>query len=154
MERPRLLRYVRIAVTAFSLTACVLLVGLWVRSYWWSDHAYCPLPSSNMLVVNSWQGRLSSYAGEQPGAFPSGWGTMSRYVVNTAERNSRSRPSWGFDSDQRGREFLFPHWLPVLISAALAAAVNIRLRQFSLRTLLIATALVAVGLGMVVYLAR
>jgi hypothetical protein len=29
-----MLKYLRIAVTALCLTACVLLVALWVRSYW------------------------------------------------------------------------------------------------------------------------
>ena len=29
-----MLKYLRIAVTALSLTACVLLIALWVRSYW------------------------------------------------------------------------------------------------------------------------
>ena len=33
MERSRVTRYLRIAVTALSLTACVLLIALWVRSY-------------------------------------------------------------------------------------------------------------------------
>jgi hypothetical protein len=31
------LKYLRIAVTALSVTACVLLIALWVRSYWWVD---------------------------------------------------------------------------------------------------------------------
>jgi hypothetical protein len=44
-----------------------------------------------------------------------------------------------------------PHWLPLLVAAMLAAAPWFKWR-FSLRTLLIATALVAVGLGMVVVL--
>src|SRR5688572_8124346 len=37
MERARAFRYLRIAVTALSLTACVLLIALWVRSYTWLD---------------------------------------------------------------------------------------------------------------------
>jgi hypothetical protein len=39
-----MLHYLRIAVTALSLTACVVLVVLWVRSYWWID------------TVAEWQG--------------------------------------------------------------------------------------------------
>jgi hypothetical protein len=35
-----MLKYLRIAVTALGLTACVLLVALWVRSYWWVDAVY------------------------------------------------------------------------------------------------------------------
>jgi hypothetical protein len=34
-----MLKYLRIAVTALSLTACVLLIALWVRSYWNTDPA-------------------------------------------------------------------------------------------------------------------
>jgi hypothetical protein len=30
-----MLKYLRIAVTAVSLMACVLLVALWARRYWW-----------------------------------------------------------------------------------------------------------------------
>jgi hypothetical protein len=37
-----MLKYVRIAVTALSLTACVLLVALWVRSYWHFDYPEGP----------------------------------------------------------------------------------------------------------------
>jgi hypothetical protein len=33
MERSRVTRYIRIAISAMSLTACVLLIALWVRSY-------------------------------------------------------------------------------------------------------------------------
>jgi hypothetical protein len=32
-----LLKYLRIAVTALSLTACVLLIALWMRSFWVTD---------------------------------------------------------------------------------------------------------------------
>ena len=32
-----MLKYLRIAVTALSLAASVLLIALWVRSYWWRD---------------------------------------------------------------------------------------------------------------------
>jgi hypothetical protein len=37
MDRPRLLRRLRIAVTLLGLTASVLLIVLWVRSYFTDD---------------------------------------------------------------------------------------------------------------------
>jgi hypothetical protein len=44
----------------------------------------------------------------------------------------------------------FPHWLPVLLTGALAIALGIRhAYRFSLRSLLLATTLVAVVLGLV-----
>src|SRR3990172_7220509 len=33
----RFLQYLRIAFSATCLIACVLLIALWVRSYWWWD---------------------------------------------------------------------------------------------------------------------
>ena len=51
------------------------------------------------------------------------------------------------------RSVLIPYWLPVLISGVFAATPWIKWsRGFSLRTLLIGTTLVAVGLGLVVAL--
>jgi hypothetical protein len=46
-----------------------------------------------------------------------------------------------------------PYWFPVLISGVLAAVPWIRWR-FSLRTLLIATTIIAVVLGLIVWLRR
>src|SRR4051794_21664600 len=37
MNRPRLLRGLRITWTAICGIACILLIGLWVRSYWWIE---------------------------------------------------------------------------------------------------------------------
>src|SRR5688572_13455006 len=36
-----MLKYLRIAVTALSLTACLLLIALWVRSYSYGDGVCC-----------------------------------------------------------------------------------------------------------------
>jgi hypothetical protein len=66
---------------------------------------------------------------------------------------TRPTPSFGF----HGSSFQLPHWPIVIFTAAIFATLLIlRNRQlsFSLRTLLIATALVAVGLGLVVAAGR
>ena len=63
----------------------------------------------------------------------------------------------GFGSGQElfGPFIDIPQWFPVLLFATLATAPWIRWsKRFSLRTLLIATTLVAVVLGLVVYAAR
>jgi hypothetical protein len=64
--------------------------------------------------------------------------------------------TWSFDSSRDGFRITFPHRLPIAVFALLAAAPWIRQlnRQFSLRTLLIATTLVAVVLGLAVWAAR
>jgi hypothetical protein len=65
-------------------------------------------------------------------------------------------PVWGFGSSRAGkniRMFFLPYWFPFLLGATLAAAPWIKWR-FSLRTLLIATTLVAFLLGLICYAAR
>src|SRR5687768_235419 len=49
-------RKLRIAVTVLSLTACVLLIGLWVRSYYsvFRLHAF-----DRKVQIVSWQGLLT-----------------------------------------------------------------------------------------------
>jgi hypothetical protein len=46
--------YLRIAVTALSLTACVLLIALWAQSYWVSDG----FASANSWAVGTLRGEL------------------------------------------------------------------------------------------------
>src|SRR5687768_11154778 len=55
---PAMLKYVRIAVTVLSLTACVLLIVLWVRSYfvWHSPHG--PVLGTWTVQINSLKGYL------------------------------------------------------------------------------------------------
>jgi hypothetical protein len=48
---------------------------------------------------------------------------------------------------------MFPHWIVVIVSGAVAIMPWLRWR-FSLRTLLIATTVVAVVLGLIVYVSR
>ena len=64
---------------------------------------------------------------------------------------------WGSQSDPIGQyDFaVFPFWFVTLLAAALCVASwPPRLWRFSIRTLLIATTLVAVVLGLAVYVAR
>ena len=60
---------------------------------------------------------------------------------------------WGFGTGRlaNGWAMAFPHWCPVVISGAIAVACGIRRSwRFSLRTLLVATTVVAIVLGLVV----
>jgi hypothetical protein len=45
-----MLRYLRIAVTVLSLTACVLLIALWVRSFFGHDFVFKRLTTREMTV--------------------------------------------------------------------------------------------------------
>jgi hypothetical protein len=151
MERPRVTKYVRISVTAVSLTVCVLLVALWVRSYWKLD------------VVPVWNGiAVVSVAGAV--GIESNQNHVERLTHSTADFIAEVKSEWPSrlwgtfraSISPPYKYFVIPYWFATLLTAALAvlsSGIYYR-RRFSLRTLLIATTLVAVGLGMVVYLAR
>jgi phosphotransferase system glucose/maltose/N-acetylglucosamine-specific IIC component len=133
-----MLKYLRIAVTALSLTTCVLLCALWVRSYYRLD-TMMAWPSH---TVSSIRGRIFIDARfihvESSGAQNVFWfyaGTSIPIDDGAA-----------FKSQTAGT----PIWLLALVAATLAAVSCARFsKRYSLRTLLIAITLVAVGLGII-----
>jgi hypothetical protein len=150
-------RKLRIAWSAACSLVCALLVVLWARSYWAVDEVHCPLKSPAMLIVHSFEGRLSLYAGERipyrSGWFPSGWGRDSTSIRDVAPTRT-PQTSWAFHSDIYGQYVTFPHWLPTFALGAIALLCSACLpERFSLRTLLIATTLVAMALGLAVWAA-
>jgi hypothetical protein len=159
-----MLKYLRIAVTVLSLMACVLLIGLWVRSHTWGDRFMIPTANHTRLFgVSSYRGWLTIGRGMMdPKSFPK-WTVHSNAVAATEEayasmardgvKFTRPTPRFGF----HGSYFQMPHWPIVVLTGALAAILCIRGERrikFSLRTLLIGTTLVAVVLGVIVYAAR
>jgi len=157
-----MLKSLRIAVTALSLTACVLLIALWVRSYSWCD-IFEKRTASTLVQVDSRTGRLTFWQFIPPKNLPpkdilDGM-SIGRFYWRYPIVNAPRRPYWyqasildfGRFGGGTERVTFIPYWFPVLISAACAALPWIhRSRRFSLRTLLIATTLVAVVLGIIV----
>ena len=165
MERSRVPRYIRISVTALSLTACVLVVALWVRSYGQYDWLGglilnprgdefqvkygCLIESANGAVVVVYAGNLraslmllATSAGSSPA------------LTNPRVTGDEGESAWnGFRAKIYPSTGMFrassPHWFLALFAGTAAAAPWIKWR-FSLRTLLIATTLVAVGLAIIV----
>jgi hypothetical protein len=135
-----MLKYLRIAVTALSLTACLLLVALWVRSYWWVDAVYI----AHTYSAGSMQGDMY--------VMPGIYNSTPAHVVEHDIGPIHTRSIWNADAKTvfqiDGR--VVPVWILVLSLAALALLPWLRWR-FSLRTLLIVTTLVAVGLGIMIY---
>ena len=159
-----MLKYLRIAVTALSFTACVLLVVLWVRSYYFRDATILD-SSKGWLHFVSMHGRVSCSQGIQPTGMD--WSGRPLLLRRFTEPNTSARlpkdmrppfaASLRFDWKQHtdGVEIVVPYWSLVLVCIGITATVGFgRGLQFSLRTLLIATTLIAVGLGTVIYLAR
>jgi hypothetical protein len=130
----------------------VLLIVLWVRSYWWVD------------VVSGYHSKLLVFGlGSERGNVGCEWMSNLTSIFQVTEWRARSYPpgnehitQFVYHYTPQGATIIgMPSWILVVTFVALAAAPWIRWsNRFSLRTLLIATTLVAVVLGAIVYAAR
>jgi hypothetical protein len=148
----RFLRYLRIAFSATCAIACVLLIVLWARSYWWSDGFKGPV-LGRYTMGESWEGQL--FASVLP-AGPATEFQFDSYALSDIEGPIVPEHVFFVGREGAAVGVFVPHWFSVSLSATLAVLLWIHKlkRRFSLRTLLIATTLVAVVLGLVVYVTR
>jgi hypothetical protein len=150
-------RKLRIAWSVCWGLAAVLLIVLWVRSYWWVD--WIDAHNAHVRIMcGSVRGEVAF--GAQPYSTPFR-GPAPRWQYGSYEPDYKEEfpsPSlFGFAlvSDSGGSGCFLPNWALILGMAASAAAPWIHWsKRFSLRTMLIATTLVAVALGLVVHAAR
>jgi Na+/melibiose symporter-like transporter len=151
-------RKLRIAVSVFFAVLTVALCVMWVRSYKWRDVIRCRTSGSNVIVFASMKGKLIAYDYVLPNIAPQ-WELKTIEIVNGGY-------FWADETQYRGilgfivkdvlesRLLGAPHWFFILSTVAIASAPWIRhSTRFSLRTLFIATTLVAVVLGLGVWLA-
>jgi hypothetical protein len=146
VEKPkrRWPRYLRIGVSGLFGVVCVLLVVLWVRSYWRVDKLRRP-NGNNSCEVSVFNGQILAR-----------WHLIMaskelHWILSAPIENAPSvwgRPVLGFRF--RSSSFTVPIWFLAALSGVLSA---IPWAHFSLRTLLIATTLVAILLGLIVYAA-
>jgi hypothetical protein len=136
-------RKLRVAWSFAWGVMCLLLIALWVRSYSYLDTIGTP-----PAVVTSWRGQLLAGGSvhqtrtsdrDEPGN-PSLDIVLGVYVLSTMDRG---------DLTYTGSTSLSLA-APLVLLGMLTIAPWIRSR-FSLRTLLIAVTVVAVGLGLAVY---
>ena len=128
-------RKLRIAWSVACGIACVLLVVLWVRSRGTID----------TVAAGYWPGRrvlVESHLGKVYVGFYSGPVTLYRL-------SNQIRPSNYFPS-LKTATFVVPLWIFIVATALAGTAPWLR-KRYSLRTLLIATTLIAVVLGLVVW---
>jgi hypothetical protein len=147
MNRPRILRLLRITWTAGCAVVCLLLIVLWVRSYTKWDQAW--IGGFGAHRIGSLRGCIEFYSSQSiPFARPGSWG------VNVGSADTHFFTTWGFALPHTAFNdirIIFPHWLPIALSLALAVAPWLKESwRFSLRTLLIAVTLLAVLLGAVI----
>jgi hypothetical protein len=145
-------RKLRIAWSVWWGVVCLLLCVLWVRSYWQVALILCKFHNGALIVVLSQPGVIGLAIAHEETVEP--WTIFKAPTaawLKSGGAKQLERTRGGFLA--RNEAILTPYWFWFLITAALAGTPWLRLR-FSLRTLLIATTLVAVGLGLIVYLAR
>jgi hypothetical protein len=166
MTRPRILRRLRIAVTAVSGTLCLLLIALWMRSYWRADE----LTLASRLRLTSIYGHIQYVTA--PILFEKPWDylswrpskgeiravTKTEAMLNDLDKKKIAHLSAvlgiGGPSVRPSAAWLgsVPYWSVVCVAATLTIAIWIPWsNRFSLRTLLLTTTLVAILLGTVVY---
>ena len=145
-------RKLRIAWSVTCGVACVLLIVFWVQSYF----RYSQLTNKRgECVIESWHGRLW-WMWPEYGVLPVKLDVVpaDRYVdVLTRLKITRPTGVFGFAIGHRVPGVCISHWFAVALAMVFAAVPWI-LWRFSLRTLLIATTLVAVVLGLIVYAVR
>jgi hypothetical protein len=151
-------RKLRIAFFTTCLIAGALLIVLWVRSIWWVDSVNLPLWGNKLISVGTVSGTVGiSYAISDCGltyaTMPADEYTKLRITSNLSPISPAlghiSTAGWGF-------EMFIPDWFLLIAVMAMAAAPWTRRcsRQFSLRTLLIVTTLMAIALGTLVYVGK
>ena len=142
-------RKLRIAWSTVCTFACVLLIALWVRSHRWVDEVR-ELNSLHWQQLTSCQGWIHLRRGGSLFDPYDRWSVYSNRISDVGPVSLPRSFKWKI---MPAPQVSLPHWLLALLCATSAAFPWIRWR-FSLRTLLIAMTLVAVGLGLAVYALR
>lgn len=134
----------RIAWSVACGLAVVMLCVLWVRSYWvWDlwDTGVRPPNGGFSSILGSFGGYIATD--------PARLSAVSelRHVHTRVQPNQRNYSWWiRYRRSEKLTELSIPYWVPVVIFI-IAAMLPWLPTRFSVRTILIATALVAVGLA-------
>ena len=147
----RYLRYLRIAFSASCGIACVLLVVLWVRSYWKVEHIFWN-GEAKYFGISIYPGEVTLESGERI-FMPLGWSRVV-FPIHDDDATLEDEPStvlgFGWEAEDKLKTAYIPFWFFTLPSLAFAILPYAAVKRFSLRTLLITTTLVAVLLGAIV----
>jgi hypothetical protein len=148
-------RRLRIAVSVFFALVAVAFCALWVRSYQHVDVGRFALRGNREFSLMSIYGSLFvdvEPINARPAVIPKvNSGPVTPLLVATVKNS----PVLAFQSGVNSWNVRFHHWLPVAFSVvACAVTIFAPFRRFSLRSLLIATTIVAVLLGFVMWAIR
>lgn len=158
---PVLLRFLKTSWTVFFAVTCLLVIGLWVRSYQWCDCLYSNLNPPKPAVI-SLQGRLQ-FSGDVRAIRRSSSAThgfvlfAGQVAIFSKAIESHVDGTYNFylpgSVTAYGRWSLIPHWFVAMIAACIAIVPWIRWSlRYSLRTLLIAMTVICAALAGLVWL--
>lgn len=163
----------RIAVSVFFGVLSLVMIGLWVRSYWWLDiaHWYKPRVSIQSTIFRgrigiSWDTFPDSLI--MPDVLRQDWFGSDRINGSTSvtynDGTGHPLPSYlGFQSSWLSAavrtmetSLVIPFWFVTVLAATAAFAPWSRTFRwrFSLRTLLIFTTLISLASGLIIYLTQ
>lgn len=148
----------RVASSVLCGIACVFLIALWVASYWWVDILSVRV-GSHARHIWCIDGSFYAFAPGNPGEVKSRLRIYDRSNTELGMGIVKNWLGFGAHSTQHGVNVVVPIWCLALLTFTIGmiAAPTWRPWQsprFSLRTLLIATRVVAVGLGLIVWAVR
>lgn len=151
MDRPRVIRCLRIAWTAVFGVLCVSQIGLWVRSHKIEDRVSGHINSVGVRLYSS-RGWIVCFKNNAIGPGQYTWSIELGRDYWLAPNDSRLRFSSpaAFFGKAATSNVSIPHCSLIAIAVLLALAPWLRYR-FSLRTLLISVTLIAVALGLVMW---
>jgi hypothetical protein len=149
-------RKLRIAWSVVWGLATVLLIVLWVRSYYRVESLISPIGRSRFLSFNTFPNRfVFGVIDESPSKT---WAVISipadEYIASFDRNIGEPPPVLAIQFGVINNDsIVVPCWFGLLFTTTLWALPWLPFR-FSLRTMLIATTLVAVVLGLIVWLSR
>ncbi len=157
MDRLRLIRGLRIAVTTVCGIACALLAVMWARSYHSEDRASGHISGSYGVQLYSSRGWMvcsRNTAVDATQHYPWKMDVGKEHWLHPADDRLKFANPLHFLRGASFASITAPHWVLIGLSGAVALVTSTVRLKFSLRTLLIVTTAIAVLLGVVVWESR
>jgi hypothetical protein len=152
MNRPKLTKVLRIAWSVVWGVVAVLLVVLWARSYKVAEAIFWHR-QSNTAIFTSALGAIQYDQSKGVSRGAKGWQFVDDDLSRVKQWPVFRQFEWQRNINN-DLQVVLPWWFAITLTGMIAVIPWLPLKRFGLRTLLIATTLVAVGLGAIIALSR